>query len=171
MRLLLLAALLVLAGCGGAADPPAPAPAAASADGGGGGHGGHGGNGVVLPALYAVQSGPLGVIATDGAGRLVYRSDADSSAPPTSNCAGPCAETWQPLTVEPGQEPELLGVAKAAVGTVQRADGSTQLTLAGWPLYRHRDDTGGLETAGHHGEGGTWWAVTPTGDKAKAPSQ
>ncbi|MEJ3652088.1 hypothetical protein WEH80_03650 [Actinomycetes bacterium KLBMP 9759] len=164
MRLLLLAALLVLTGCGGAPPPPAPAEAPAH----GGGHGGH--DGSVLPALYAVQSGPLGVIATDGAGRLVYRSDADSAAPSASNCTGPCAQTWQPLVVGPGQEPELLGVAKSAVGRLQRADGSTQLTLAGWPLYRHRDDTGGLETAGHHGEGGSWFAVTPTGEKAKAPA-
>jgi hypothetical protein len=51
------------------------------------------------------------------------------------------------------------------VGRLPRAEGD-QLTLAGWPLYRHRDDTGGLLDAGQNGADGTWFAVTPTGEKA-----
>ncbi|MHA6781580.1 hypothetical protein ACVGOW_11375 [Pseudonocardia saturnea] len=150
-RSLALAALLVLTACGAPA-PAAPAPAA---------HSGH----AVAVGLYAVQSGPLGVVATDSEGHLLYRSDADTADPPTSTCTGDCAATWIPLVVADDAEPELLGVDEELVGRLERAEGD-QLTLAGWPLYRHRDDTGGLLDAGRHGAEDTWFAITPSGGKA-----
>lgn len=164
-----LAGLLALAACGAPPPPPAapPDPSAVASAGHGGGHGeGHGSS---APGLYAVQSGPLGVVATDAEGHLLYRFEDDTTDPPTSNCTGSCTETWLPLTVPDGVEPELLGVDGDLVGRYTRPDGGSQLTLAGRPLYRHRDDTGGLLTAGAHGEGGVWFAVTPTGEKAEAP--
>jgi predicted lipoprotein with Yx(FWY)xxD motif len=121
---------------------------------------------VPAPTLYAVQTGPLGVVLTDGSGHLMYRSDADTADPPTSTCVGPCAQTWLPVVVEPDQELDLAGVDEALVGRLQRADGATQLTLAGWPLYRHRDDDGSLASTGQHGAEGIWFVVTPTGEKA-----
>jgi predicted lipoprotein with Yx(FWY)xxD motif len=164
----LLVALLGAAACGTpeqAAQEPA-APPSATHDGGHGGHGGHGSAAVPAPTLYAVQTGPLGVVLTDGSGHLVYRSDADTAEPPTSTCEGPCAQTWLPVVVEPDQELDLAGVDDALVGRLQRADGTTQLTLAGWPLYRHRDDDGSLTSTGQHGAEGSWFVVTPTGEKA-----
>lgn len=151
-RLLALAALLTLTACSAAPAPATPAPAA---------HSGH----AAAVGLYAVQSGPLGVVATDSEGHLLYRSDADTADPPASTCTGDCAATWIPLVVADGAEPELLGVDAALVGRLERAEGD-QLTLAGWPLYRHRDDTGGLLDAGRHGADGTWFAITPSGGKA-----
>jgi predicted lipoprotein with Yx(FWY)xxD motif len=151
-----------------AAPPPSAAAQGDGHAGGHGGHGGHGGAGVPAPTLYAVQTGPLGIVLTDGSGRLVYRSAADSANPPASNCADSCAETWIPITTEPGQKLELAGVKPELVGQLQRADGSTQLTLAGWPLYRNRDDDGSLTSAGHNGENGTWFVVTPTGEPVAA---
>jgi predicted lipoprotein with Yx(FWY)xxD motif len=170
---------LGLTGCGGAgpapaATPPAASPAAPpaassvpSAAGASSGHGGHPAGAAAGPVqLYAVQTGPLGTVATDGGGRLLYRSDADSAAPPISNCVGACAATWHPLLTAPGQEPELLGVDPAVVGRLQRPDGGTQLTLDGWPLYVRGDDPGDLATTGANGADGTWFVVTPTGAKA-----
>jgi len=140
--------------CGAAPAPtPDPTPAAHGA------HAGHGASGAV--GLYAVQTGPLGVIATDAGGHLLYRSDADTADPPASACTGGCTTTWLPLVVPDGMEPELLGVDASLVGRLERAGGDDQLTLAGWPLYRHRDDTGGLLDAGQHGADGTWFAITP----------
>jgi hypothetical protein len=55
---------------------------------------------------------------------------------------------------------ELAGPERR--GQLQRAP---QLTLAGWPLYRHRDDDGMLATAGQNGVDGRF-VVTPKGDKA-----
>jgi Secreted repeat of unknown function len=97
----LLVALVGAAACGASepAEPAAPSTTAtASPDGHSqhGGHGGHGPGAVPAPTLYAVQTGPLGVVLTDGSGHLLYRSDADSADPPTSTCADACAETWIP---------------------------------------------------------------------------
>lgn len=172
----LLVALVGAVACGAPepaepAAPPTTAAAAPDAHGGEhggqhGGHSGHGSAGVPAPTLYAVQTGPLGIILTDGAGHLLYRSDADRADPPTSNCTGACAETWIPVTAAPDQKLDLAGVKEELVGRVQRADGSSQLTLAGWPLYRHRDDDGSLATTGQNGAEGTWFVVTPKGEKA-----
>lgn len=116
--------------------------------------------------LYAVQTGQLGVVTTDGSGRLLYRFDDDSSSPPTSHCTGQCAQTWLPLVLANGQQPDLLGVDPSDVGSVRRPDGSDQMTLAGWPLYVHSNDDGTLKAPAADAAG-KWFAVTPTGDKAQ----
>jgi predicted lipoprotein with Yx(FWY)xxD motif len=115
--------------------------------------------------LWAVQTSPLGVIVTDGTGRMLYRSDADRANPPAANCTGTCATTWVPLRVTDGQPPDLEGVDQAKVGTVARADGAAQITLAGWPLYWHQGEAPGLATAGSNGKDG-WFVASPTGAKA-----
>ncbi|OLT16985.1 hypothetical protein BJF78_13725 [Pseudonocardia sp. CNS-139] len=116
--------------------------------------------------LWATQTASLGIVTLDGAGRILYRSDADANNPPTSRCTGECAQRWVPLAVPEGQEPELLGVDAARVGTVRRDDGTLQLTLAGWPLYTVAGDQGAHDDTGANGADGTWFAVTPTGEKA-----
>jgi predicted lipoprotein with Yx(FWY)xxD motif len=151
---------LVLTGHFGAATQPAPEPAAPAAAG----HSGHDSGG---PELWAVQSGPLGVVATDGEGHLLYRSDADSATPPTSHCTDACNATWKPMLLPSGQQVEALGVDKTKVGQLTRPDGSVQLTLAGWPLYYNATDTPGLTDAGHNGQNG-WSVITPSGTKAVA---
>jgi predicted lipoprotein with Yx(FWY)xxD motif len=185
----LLLMIVGAAACGTSApaEPSAPEAAAAAAapEGHGGGHGGHGSGGhgsgghgsgdpgspvVPAPTLYAVQTGPLGIILTDGSGHLIYRSDTDSATPPTSTCTDACAETWIPVTAPPDQELDLAGVKEELVGRLQRPDGSSQLTLAGWPLYRHHDDDGSLATAGQNGADGRWFVVTPKGEKATPPA-
>lgn len=152
LRSLAVAGLLALTACGAA--PAAPPPPAA--------HSGHGAG----VGLYAVQSGPLGVVTTDADGHIVYRHDADT--PTSSACTGACAQVWLPIVVPPGAEPELLGVDPGDVGRLERPEGS-QLTLAGWPLYHRADDDGGLTDAGEHGADGVWFAITPDGERATAP--
>ncbi len=115
--------------------------------------------------LWAVQSGPLGVIVTDGSGHMLYRSDADSASPPTANCTGTCTSTWVPVRLTNGQPPDLEGVDEAKVGTIPRSDGDAQITLAGWPLYWHQGESLGLQTKGANGQDG-WFVATPTGEKA-----
>ena len=41
----------------------------------------------------------------------------------------------------------MLGVDEAAVGRLARPDGSSQLTLGGWPVYVNRSDDGQLKQA------------------------
>ncbi|KAB1947683.1 hypothetical protein F8271_03950 [Micromonospora sp. ALFpr18c] len=115
--------------------------------------------------LTASKAGKLDPVVVNGAGLTLYRFDKDSNEPPVSNCDGDCAVTWPPVTVSPGGKIFVAGVRKEAVGTVARADGSRQVTINGWPIYRFAKDTKPGDTNGQ-GVGGTWFGVTPTGGKA-----
>jgi predicted lipoprotein with Yx(FWY)xxD motif len=157
--------LLGVAGCATTTAPASPAPHTASPTTGGNPAGHMAGMHMDGTALWAVQTGPLGVIVTDGAGHMLYRSDADSATPPTARCTAECATTWVPLRLTDGQPPDLEGVAAGKVGSVPRADGAPQVTLAGWPLYWRQGEATGLTTTGANGVGG-WFVVTPTGERA-----
>ena len=167
LRLAAVAGLLTVAACGaGTAAPSAgPAPSHAAQQ-----HSGHGAGHDDPLTLFAVQTAPLGTVATDGLGHLLYRFDKDTSAPSASACLDACTKTWKPLLVQAGHEPEFAGVPARLVGRFTRPEGTQQLTLNGWPLYTHRDDDGELRTAGANGADGAWFAVTPTGEKASAPA-
>jgi predicted lipoprotein with Yx(FWY)xxD motif len=116
--------------------------------------------------LWAVQSGPLGVVTTDGNGRIVYQFDEDSTQPPASTCvAADCLQAWEPILM-PQQGVSGLGVDEAQVGTTIRPDGAKQVTLYGHPIYLHKGETGGLANSGANGADGVWWAINPYGAKA-----
>ncbi|GAA3233091.1 hypothetical protein [Actinocorallia longicatena] len=118
------------------------------------------------PAALSAQNDPtLGRIVVDGKGWTLYRFDKDTAKPPTSNCDGDCAKAWPPVPAS--DDVQLKGVAQKNVGTVTRADGTEQLTLGGWPLYRYAKDTNPGDTNGQ-GVGGVWFATAPDGKKAKA---
>ena len=114
-------------------------------------------------ALRATTNSSLGAIVVDGAGRTLYRFDKDSASPPASNCEGACEKLWPPVLV--GTQISLTGVNRALLGTIKRADGTVQLTLHGWPLYRYAGDSAPGDVNGE-GVGGVWFAVRPTGAKA-----
>jgi predicted lipoprotein with Yx(FWY)xxD motif len=115
--------------------------------------------------LWAVQSGPLGIVVTDGGGRIVYQSDKDSTTPPASTCLADCLKTWQPILAN-DQPVSGLGVDESKIGTVDRPDGTKQITLYNHPLYLHVGENGGLANTGANGAEGVWWAINPTGAKA-----
>jgi predicted lipoprotein with Yx(FWY)xxD motif len=115
-------------------------------------------------AVTVRQDGALGQVVTDGAGNTLYRFDGDTADPPRSTCEGGCADTWPPVLAEgvtagPGIVPGLLG-------SVERADGSRQLTLGGRPLYRYARDVKPGATDGH-GLLGAWFAAAPDGSVAE----
>ncbi|MFD7987537.1 hypothetical protein ACFRKE_37360 [Kitasatospora indigofera] len=143
-----------------AAQPPA---ATAPASPGGASAPAQGG----ATALQAGTDAKLGAIVTDGAGFTLYRFDKDTAQPSASNCNGSCATTWPPVAA--GADVSVKGIDSKLVGTVTRADGSKQLTLAGWPVYRYAPDTKPGDTKGQ-GVGGTWFVITPDGKKAGAPA-
>src|SRR3954468_13625193 len=115
--------------------------------------------------LWAVQSGPLGVVVTDGGGRLVYQFDQDATNPPARACVDDCLQSWQPSLAN-SQPVAGLGVDESKIGTVVRPDGSKQVTLYNPPIYLHRGENGGLANAGANGAEGVWWAINPYGAKA-----
>ena len=120
--------------------------------------------------LWAVQTGPLGTIVTNAEGHVLHRFDGDTASPSTSTCTDTCAAQWPPVLLEDGEQPELLGVDPTKVGVLQRADGTKQVTLAGWPLYMYAQDDGSLTTTAGQGTDGKWFAVAPDGTKAATPA-
>jgi predicted lipoprotein with Yx(FWY)xxD motif len=115
------------------------------------------------PTALSVQTDPaLGKVVVDGKGWTLYRFDKDTAAPSTSACADACAKAWPPVAST--DDIQLEGVNETLVGKVKRDDGTEQVTLAGWPLYRYAKDTTPGDTNGQ-GVGGTWFAVGPKGEK------
>jgi len=118
-------------------------------------------------ALVVTKNSTLGQIVTTSAGMTVYRYDADSASPSKSNCSGQCLTAWPPVLLTGSGTPQVSGVSASLVGEITRSNGTKQLTLDGWPLYTYAGDMAAGDAAGQ-GEGGAWWAVTPTGAKASA---
>nr|WP_240943235.1 hypothetical protein [Planosporangium thailandense] len=114
--------------------------------------------------LAAKTIARMGQVVVDDNGFVLYRFDKDSANPPTSNCKDKCAQVWPPVTSTDGNIPQLQGVDQALVGTIQRPDGVTQVTLAGWPLYRYIGDKAPGKWTGQ-GVGHTWWVISPNGKK------
>jgi predicted lipoprotein with Yx(FWY)xxD motif len=107
----------------------------------------------------ATRETPLGQVATSD-GFTVYEYTKDSNKPPKATCTDACATAWPPVLA--GDTPWLKGVSADKVGSVDRPDGTKQLTLNGWPLYRYAKDTKPGDTTGN-GVGGTWKALGPEG--------
>ncbi|MQS14867.1 hypothetical protein F7Q99_22045 [Streptomyces kaniharaensis] len=118
-------------------------------------------------ALTVRNDAKLGMVVTDGQGFTLYRFDKDTAKPPMSNCNDGCAKTWPPVAKEGTTAVSGSGIDAGVIGEVTRADGSKQLTLGGWPVYRYAQDTAPGDTKGQ-GVGGTWFAVAPDGKKAAA---
>ncbi|MFJ6836795.1 SCO0930 family lipoprotein [Streptomyces sp. NPDC091209] len=117
----------------------------------------------VAGQLTVTESVKLGKVLTDGAGFTLYRFDKDTAEPPKSSCDGACATAWPPVPADGAEA--ATGVDKALLGEVTRTDGTKQLTIGGWPMYRFAKDTKAGDTNGQ-GVGGTWFASAPNGKKA-----
>jgi predicted lipoprotein with Yx(FWY)xxD motif len=116
------------------------------------------------PAHVMAAQNPLGTILTDDHGRALYLFVADTGT--TSTCAGPCATKWPPLTTA-GAPVAGAGVNAAMLSTTPRADGTTQLTYNGHPLYYYDDDEGPgtAKGQGENSYGANWYVLTPAGVK------
>ncbi|MCO8275205.1 hypothetical protein M1L60_31950 [Actinoplanes sp. TRM 88003] len=191
----LLGAAMLAAGCGktvtigDAGDQPAPPPAAsvttpaeddelklvnstAEKDG----KTGNGGTVIgievqeqppVWVQLSAVTSPPLNkphLININQA--ALYRFDDDSADPSKTTCFDDCAQKWPPVTIQETGNVYLAGVDPEMIGAIRRDDGTVQLTVGGWPVYRFAQDKNPGDLKGQ-GVGGTWFAVAPDGQRVK----
>jgi predicted lipoprotein with Yx(FWY)xxD motif len=120
-----------------------------------------------------VQNSPeYGEYIADAEGRALYLFEADTQgqggAGAASTCKDDCAAAWPPLTGT-GTTQVAEGVSGDMIGSVQREDGTTQITYNGWPLYRYAKDQAPGDTTGHDIEdfGAEWYLITPAGEKAE----
>jgi predicted lipoprotein with Yx(FWY)xxD motif len=101
---------------------------------------------------------------TDGSGRSLYLWTPDTHT--KSMCSGTCATAWPPLTAK-GSPMAGKGVIAGDLGTINRADGTKQVTYAGHPLYTFSGDTAAGQTSGEgsNGFGAPWYLVASSGQQ------
>jgi predicted lipoprotein with Yx(FWY)xxD motif len=136
-----------------------------AACGGGGassGSAGSGGGATPKPVTVKVSTSKLGRILTDGSGRTLYLFEKDKGA--ASTCNGACAGLWPPLTATGAAG---RGVSAAKLGSIKRADGKTEATYAGHPLYTYAGDSKPGDTRGQGLDqfGAEWYVLAPSGHK------
>jgi predicted lipoprotein with Yx(FWY)xxD motif len=100
----------------------------------------------------------LGTFLVGPNGMTLYIFTKDT--PGVSNCSGDCAAKWPPLTVAAGATPTLQLGLMGKLGTITRADGTTQVTFNDMPLYYWASDTQPGDATGQ-GVGSVWYVVQP----------
>jgi predicted lipoprotein with Yx(FWY)xxD motif len=121
-------------------------------------------------AVVSTHSSPAGTYLTDSKGMTLYLWKADSGS--SSNCSGPCAQVWAPLTTS-GTPQASGGAQQSMLGTTSRSDGSTQVTYANHPLYYYTEDkkAGEMDGQGSNEFGNTWYVVAPSGSAITGSSK
>jgi predicted lipoprotein with Yx(FWY)xxD motif len=129
--------------------PSSPAPTASAS----------GGSGEIE---IETEDSQLGTILTDSEGRTLYVFLQDRGS--ESTCLDDCAAAWPPLTTA-GEVTAGDGV-QGKLGASARPDGTTQVTIAGRPLYTFAEDTSPGDVNGQ-GLADAWYVVSPTGRPIK----
>jgi len=111
--------------------------------------------------MVEIKTSSLGKIITDGSGRTLYSFSPDSAT--SSACTGGCASAWPPVV---GPATKGSGVAQDDLGTLTRADGTTQATFYGHPLYTFSGDSAPGDVNGE-GSGGKWYVLDAEGNPVK----
>lgn len=176
IAVVVLAAGLAVAGCGSSSSSTSTSTeteSTSASSGGGYGYGGGEGkpassttSGTTAPVSVGTASG-VGKVLVDSQGKTLYYFEKDQKGSGKSSCEGACAAAWPPLTTE-GKPKAMSGVNAAMLGTIERSDGSTQVTYAGWPLYTYVDDKRAGENNGTDSKafGASWYPLHPNGQKA-----
>jgi predicted lipoprotein with Yx(FWY)xxD motif len=129
----------VLAACGG------------DDDGGGAEDGGEG-------AAISLAETSLGSAVVDAEGMTLYLFVPDGQG--ESTCYDDCEANWPPLT---GAASAGEGLDESLLGSVERTDGTTQVTYNGWPLYYFANDAAAGDVNGQ-GVNDVWFAVDAGGN-------
>lgn len=103
----------------------------------------------------------LGSILVDGKGMTLYMFTKDSAN--TSNCTGQCLAAWPALMGKPTMG---SGVDDSKLGSFQRADGSTQASYNGWPLYYWKNDAKPGDVTGQN-VNSVWFVLDRDGNPVK----
>ena len=159
--MILVAGMLVLAGCGDDDD-----------EGGGGPSGSY--DSGTTESTQAAPAKPTGTeivlgdsefgsMLFDSKKQAIYIFERDSKG--RTVCYDECAEAWPPVYTD-GEPRAGRGVKQSLLGTVKRRDGRLQVTYDGRPLYFY-DHEGPGEVRCHNVNlnGGLWWVVGPDGKR------
>jgi predicted lipoprotein with Yx(FWY)xxD motif len=140
------AVVFALAACGGGSSDSMPAAA--------------GGETVLVEAVDGV-----GDVLVDAQGDALYSPDQEAGGKVL--CTDACTSIWVPLTLPDGDQPTGSSDVRAKLATVERPDGSTQVTFEGKPLYTFAEDpepgtvTGNGSQDAFGGTSFTWHVAAP----------
>jgi predicted lipoprotein with Yx(FWY)xxD motif len=107
----------------------------------------------------------LGTILVDAKGRTLYLFEKDTKN--KSKCSGQCAVNWPPALTS-GKPKAAGGAVASKLGTTKRADGKTQVTYSGHPLYlfvADKNKPGSTKGQGIDAFGAEWYVVGTNGKK------
>lgn len=174
---LALVAALAIAGCGSSGSSSTSSggseTSGTTASSGGGAYGGEESeenvsttSGEAAPVAVGSAAG-VGKVLVDSNGMTLYYFQKDQKGSGKSKCEGACASAWPPLTTS-GEAEAMSGVNSSMLGTIERPDGTTQVTYAGWPLYTFVEDKKPGEDNGTDSKafGASWYPLHPNGQKA-----
>jgi predicted lipoprotein with Yx(FWY)xxD motif len=179
-----IAAALVVAGCGGGSSSSSTSGSTGGAYGNGSSSNEEGGSksGASAPAsngseekpassatgeavnISLASGGDLGMILVEGKGMTVYDFHKDKGGTPM--CYGACTQIWPPVLTTSAPQPGN-GASASMLGTVERKDGTMQVTYAGHPLYTYLADKKPGETNGNDVTdfGAQWYALMGNGEE------
>ena len=115
------------------------------------------------PATVKTGTSSLGRIIVDGQSHTLYLFEKDKGA--KSACSGACAQNWPPLLTK-GAPKAGLSAKASLLGTIKRADGTTQVTYNKHPLYTFLGDAGkrgSTKGEGLSAFGAKWYVVAAKG--------
>ena len=116
--------------------------------------------------LAVAQDPSVGAFLTDAEGNALYLFTPDTTAG-ESACYDDCAEAWPPL--EPADDMSLPAGVPGELATIERTDGTQQVTYNDIPLYYFVRDEQPGDIAGQ-GVGGVWFIVPPDAELGPYPA-
>jgi predicted lipoprotein with Yx(FWY)xxD motif len=110
-----------------------------------------------------LRDSQFGTMLFDSRRQAIYIFELDRNR--ETVCYGECAEAWPPVVTK-GKPVAGSGVKSQLLGTIERRDGTRQVTYAGRPLYYYAHESAG-EVRCHNVNlnGGFWWVVGPDGKR------
>ena len=151
------AGLAVLAACSSSSSTPAGSSSSSAPAGGST-------SGAAEATAVGLKTANIGgvTVLTNAKGFTLYSFAPDTAT--KSACNGACATAWPPQTAP--------STVKSPYATINRSDGSAQLTFNGHPLYTFTGDTapGTASGNGVNAFGGLWQDVPASGSAAPAGS-
>lgn len=118
-------------------------------------------------AQLASKDSSLGTILSGDKNLTVYMFEADKNG--KSACDSDCAAVWPPVLTT-GDATVAPDAQSSKLGTTKRADGKTQVTYGGWPLYYYVKDKDAEDVYGQGIDsfGAEWYVLAPNGKKIEA---
>jgi len=110
-------------------------------------------------AAVLMADSDFGAILTDADGVTIYFFANDTEG--TSNCEDDCLANWP--AVEAEDNPTAGDGVTAELGTIERSDGTRQLTVNGFPAYYFAGDAAAGDVNGQ-GQGDVWWVFGADGE-------